>query len=231
MDPKYVILIFAVAIVMGWFAFGMIFNLRRGDKLLHWLRGGLPYIGERTTFRWLGSSVAEMVINKAKKPFRNLITMLVFAPRDVPWMWAWARLNGRRDTIIFRADLTVAPRVDLELADPTSWTGRLILRQLKERGWEGRPYNDMQLMAPRGMLDYAASTLDQLRPPSQGTWRGIIGGSLYEDSLPIWNCTSHYPIQSKPKPIAISKPCGIWPRPSPSRVRRIRSARILTGPG
>jgi hypothetical protein len=167
MDPKYVILIIAVAIIMGWFAFGMIFNLRRGDKLLHWLRGGLPRIGERTTFRWLGSSVAEMVINKAKKPFRNLVTLLVFAPRDVPWMWALARLNGRRDAIIFRADLNVAPRVDLELADPSAWTGRLILRQLTERGWETRPYNDMQLMAPRGMLDYAASTLEKLAPPSK----------------------------------------------------------------
>ena len=167
MDPKYLILILAVALVMGWFAFGMIFNLRRGDKLLHWLRSGLPRIGEKTTFRWLGSSVAEMGINKAKKPFRNLVTMLVFAPRDVPWMWALARLNGRRDTIIFRADLTVAPRVDLELADPASWTGRLILRQLGERGWEGRAYKGVQLMAPHGMLDYAASTLEQLAPPSQ----------------------------------------------------------------
>jgi hypothetical protein len=168
MDPKYVILIFAIAIVMGWFAFGMIFNLRRGDKLLHWLRGGLPTIGEKTTFRWLGSSVAEMVINKAKKPFRNMITLLVFAPRDVPWMWAWARLNGRRDTIIFRADLSVAPRVDLEFADPGSWTGRLILGQLVARGWEARPFDGMQLMAPRGMLDYAAKTLEQLAPTSQG---------------------------------------------------------------
>lgn len=167
MDPKYVILILAVAIVMGWFAFGMIFNLRRGDKLLKWLRSGLPRIGEKTTFRWLGSSVAEMAINKAKKPFRNLVTMLVFAPRDIPWMWALARINGRRDTIIFRADLTVPPRVDLELADPTSWTGRMILRQLQERGWEARPYQGAQLMAPRGMLDYAASTLAQLAPPSQ----------------------------------------------------------------
>jgi hypothetical protein len=167
MDPKNVILIIAVAIVMGWFAFGMIFNLRRGDRLLHWLRGGLPYIGEKTTFRWLGSSVAEMVINKAKKPFRNLITMLVFAPRDVPWMWALARLNGRRDTIIFRADLSIPPRVDLELADPTSWTGRLILGQLEARGWEARPFKDMRLMAPQGMLDYATSMLDQWASPSR----------------------------------------------------------------
>lgn len=167
MQPQYVVLILAVALIMGWFAYGMIFNLRRGDRMLRWLRGGLPRIGEKTTFRWLGSSVAEMVINKAHKPFRNLVTLLVFAPRDVPWMWALARLRGRRDTIIFRADLSIAPRLDLELADPASWTGRLVLAQLAERGWEARPFNGLQLMAPHGLLNEAARTLERLALPSQ----------------------------------------------------------------
>jgi hypothetical protein len=55
-NPQY-LLVVAVAIVMGWFAFGVIYNLRRGDKLLKWMQTGLPRIGTRTTFRWLGTSV------------------------------------------------------------------------------------------------------------------------------------------------------------------------------
>ncbi len=164
MDPK-IILIILVALVMGWFAYGIITNLRKGDRLVRWLRIGLPAVGEKTTFRWLGSSVAEMVINKAKRPLRNLTTLLVFVPRDVPWMWAWARLRGRRDTVVFRAQLNSAPRLDLELADPRSWTGRGVIRQLSDRGWESRPYDGLQLMAPRGHLDLAAGLLDQLAGP------------------------------------------------------------------
>ena len=85
-DPKF-LLGLAVALVMGWFAIGVIFNIRRGESIIRWLRGGLPKIGVRSTFRWLGSSVAEMVIAQARRPFRRLETLVVLSPRDVPRLW------------------------------------------------------------------------------------------------------------------------------------------------
>ncbi len=129
------------------------------------MQGGLPRIGERTTFRWLGTSVAELVIAHAKTPFRRLETLLVLSPRDVPWFWLLALVQGRRDTLIFRAHLTIAPRVDLELANPSIWTGRLALRQASQRGWESRDYQGLQLMAPPGLLNLAQSTLTSLSAP------------------------------------------------------------------
>lgn len=147
---------------MGWFAYGVIFNLRSGERLLKWMQPGLVRIGSRTTFRWLGTSVAELVIAQAKRPFRRLETLLVMAPRDVVWMAVLAALQGRRDTLIFRAVLNTPPFVDLELADPKSWTGRTALRQVSKRNWETRAYHGLQLMAPRGYLEMAASTVDRL---------------------------------------------------------------------
>ncbi|SRR5581483_2722499 len=166
MDSQYLFIV-AVIIVMGWFAFGVVYNLRRGDAVLKWMQAGLPRIGERTTFRWLGTSVAELVIAKARPPFRRLDTLLVLKPRDVFWMTIMASFQGRNDIVIFRADLGSAPLLDLELADPKTWSGRAALRQVAERGWESRPYRDMQLMAPRGLLDLAASALDLLNEPMQ----------------------------------------------------------------
>ena len=166
MNPQY-ILVLAIIVVMGWFAFGVIFNLRRGDALLKWMQKGLPNIGPRTTFRWLGTSVAELGIAQAKKPFRRLDTLLVLAPRDVFWMMIIAALQGRRDTLIFRAALATPPFLDLELADPKSWSGRTALHQVTQRGWESRPYQGLQLMTPRGYLDLATTTLDRLALPMQ----------------------------------------------------------------
>jgi hypothetical protein len=160
-------LIPVVVLVLGWFAFGMIFNLRRGDALLRWLQSGLPQIGERTTFRWLGTSVVELVINQAKKPFRRVETLIVLVPRDIPWMWLMASLQGRRDTLVFRANLTTSLRVDLELADPSSWTGRIALTQTAQRGWEGQPYDSLRLSAPRGTVAAATTTLAELSGPMQ----------------------------------------------------------------
>lgn len=166
MNPQY-ILVIAVVVVMGWFAFGVIFNLRRGDALLKWMQNGLPGIGQKTTFRWLGTSVAELVIAHAKKPFRRLETILVFKPRDVFWMTILSYFQGRDDIVIFRAQLTTAPITDLELVDPKTWSGRDTLKQFTDRNWESKPYQSLQLLAPVGLLDLATQTLDRLALPMQ----------------------------------------------------------------
>jgi hypothetical protein len=155
-------LVVALVIIMGWFAFGVVYNLRRGDALLKWMQNGLPRIGQRTTFRWLGTSVAELIIAHAKKPFRRLETVLVLKPRDVFWMTIIAYFQGRDDIVIFRAQLSTAPLVDLELVDPKTWSGRNALNQLAERKWESKAYQDMELLAPKGLLDLATTVLDKL---------------------------------------------------------------------
>lgn len=161
------IVIAAVAVFMGWFAIGMIYNLRRGDKLLKWMQDGLPLIGQRTTFRWLGSSVAEMGIAKAKRPFQRLDTLLVLKPRDVFWMTILALFQGRGDVLIFRAALATPPLLDLELADPKTWTGRDALNKAAKRNWEATDYHGLRLMAPKGLLNLAAETLDRIHTPMQ----------------------------------------------------------------
>ena len=166
MNPQY-ILVVAVFVVMGWFAFGVIYNLRRGEALLKWMQSGLPDIGQRTTFRWLGTSVAELVIAHAKKPFRRLETLLVLKPRDVFWMTIMAYFQRREDIVIFRAQLSTPPLLDIELVDPKTWSGRNALKQVTERKWESKTYKDMQLLAPRGFLDLATTTLDKLAAPME----------------------------------------------------------------
>ncbi len=161
------IVIIAVAIFMGWFAIGMIYNLRRGDKILKWMQDGLPLIGPRTTFRWLGSSVAEMGIAKAKRPFHRMDVLLVLKPRDVFWMTIIALFQRRDDILIFRAALITPPLLDLELADPNTWSGREALGKTAKRGWEATDYHGLRLMAPKGLLGLAAETLDRLAASMQ----------------------------------------------------------------
>lgn len=175
-------LIVAVIILMGWFAIGMIFNLRRGDALLKWMQSGLPKIGQRTTFRWLGTSVAELVIAQAKKPFRRVEILAVLKPRDIFWMTILAYLQGREDLVIFRAQLSTAPLVDLELVDAKTWSGRAALKQLVERKWESKVYEGMQLLAPKGLLDLAATVVDKLVVPMQNFSPRYVRLSLRRDA-------------------------------------------------
>jgi hypothetical protein len=188
-NPQY-ILVVAVIVLMGWFAIGVIYNLRRGDALLKWMQNGLPDIGQKTTFRWLGTSVAELVIAHAKKPFRRLETLLVFKPRDVFWMTLLAYFQGRSDIVIFRAQLTTAPVTDLELVDPKTWSGRGVLKQFTDRKWESKTYQGLQLMAPAGLLDLATKTLDRLTVPMQKLSSHYARFSLRRDTL---NLEVHVP--------------------------------------
>jgi hypothetical protein len=140
----------AAVAVVAWFAAGTIWNVRRGHAFMRWMQGGLPALGSRTTVRWLGSSVVEMVIRDGKAPFAGVTLIIFLEPRDLPWMWALGRRRGRRDTLIVRGMLRQTPAVELEALDPVSWSGRDALPRVP-RGWQAR-----QATAPGGVVVHHA---------------------------------------------------------------------------
>jgi hypothetical protein len=101
-------------------------------------------------------------------------------------------VQGRQDIVIFRAQLTTTPPVDLELVDSNSWSGRGILEQLAHRKWESKPYQEMQLLAPAGLLELATQTLDRLSIPMQKLSDRYIRFSLRRDA-PQTNLEVHLP--------------------------------------
>lgn len=129
-------LAFALGIVLlVWFAVGTQWNVSKGHRVMRWLQGGLPLLGERTTLRWYGSSAIHMQIAKAKDPFREAEVLIILEPRDVSLLWLLARLRGRRDLMIVRGRLRRPPRFELELADPRAWTGREALGHMRRSAW------------------------------------------------------------------------------------------------
>jgi hypothetical protein len=134
-DALFPILLIVAIAVLGSFALGTTWNVRKGNQVMKWIRDGLPLIGERSTYRWLGSSVVELKIAKAKSPFRNSETLVVFEPRDILLFWGWARWRGRRDMLIFRAQLESAPGYEIEVFDPNAWTTHNTERDVAKKNW------------------------------------------------------------------------------------------------
>lgn len=161
-------------VVMLWFTWGTQHNISRGNQLLRWLQGGLPLLGRRTTLRWLGSSAAELGIAEPEPPFAEVNVLVVLEPRDVPWLWARARARGRRDFMIFRASLPRSPRFELEVGNPSGWTGSEGLDRLDEATWLsadwGRPGLRV-LHAPGAVPDTVRPIFDRLAEASGGVWR------------------------------------------------------------
>src|SRR5574341_767141 len=71
-----------------------------------------------------------------------------------------------------------SPAAQLILGDYLFFTRQPAVSQ---RGWEGRPYQNLQLMAPKGLLDLAASTVERLAVPMQGLSPRYVRLSLRKD--------------------------------------------------
>jgi hypothetical protein len=158
------ILVVLVLTVLGWFAVGTVWNVRKGSAAMRWMHGGLPLVGERTTVRWLGTTAVELSIRDAKPPFAQVALVVFLEPRDVPWLWAIAQSRGRRDTLIMRAMLRRAPKSEFDAMDSKSWSGRDALRRMGPAGWSqmqgAGPEDPFLLVKPEGhgaeaMLDLA----------------------------------------------------------------------------
>lgn len=129
------LLLLALIVFMLWFALGTQRNIRKGNDVLAWLQQGLPLLGERTKMRWLGSSAVELTITEASNPFSSAEVLIVLEPRDLGWLWAFARSRGRRDFLIFRGRLRKGPAFELEAGDAAGWTGRDGLEKLDWAAW------------------------------------------------------------------------------------------------
>jgi len=142
MSSELAIFVVVVILIVGWFALGTHVNVRKGHRFLEWLQGGLPLIGEKTTLRWLGSSVVHLQIEKAREPFRRVEVLVVLEPRDVPPLWLLSRLRGRRDLLIVRTELRSVPQVQVEILDRQAWSTKAVESEVRQRQWQPVAYDN-----------------------------------------------------------------------------------------
>lgn len=158
-----------VAFVLGWFALGSAANVKRGNRALAWLQGGLKALGDKATVRWIGTTAVDLGLAKAKAPFESASLVVFLAPRDLPWLWALSRARGRRDTLILRTRLEKPPVADVELLDRASWSGRDALRGMKDERWSVREPVEPGGLAAFYRFDEALARADALWNEARGS--------------------------------------------------------------
>ncbi len=136
MSAELAIFVVVVIAIVGWFALGTHVNVRKGHRFLEWLQSGLPLVGEKTTLRWLGSSVVHLQIENAREPFRRVEVLIVLEPRDVPPLWLLSRLRGRRDLLIVRTELRSVPKLQVEILDQQAWSTRAVDKEVRQQEWQ-----------------------------------------------------------------------------------------------
>lgn len=131
---------FAIALgifLVLWFLAASAYNRRRGVRTYRWIQSGVKTLGAISEARWLGSSGsgAQMVIAKPGKPYRRIEIAFLLETRELLPLWLLNRLRGRRDYMIFKANLRSAPRGDVEILPQDSRRFRSIENPPGKEAW------------------------------------------------------------------------------------------------
>ena len=84
-------------LLVAWYWAGNELMRRRAHRLALWSRRVIDPLGGTQTIRWLGGQAFRLEVEGARAPFRSLALTGLVESWDVPVVWAWNRLHGRRD--------------------------------------------------------------------------------------------------------------------------------------
>src|SRR5215468_8911336 len=87
------------ALLITWYFLGNELMRRRAQRLAIWTKRAVDPLGGKQSIRWLGTQAFRMEIEDTAAPFRSLLATGLVEPWDVPFVWAWNRLHGRRDLL------------------------------------------------------------------------------------------------------------------------------------
>jgi hypothetical protein len=166
-------------ILVAWYWAGNELMRRRAHRLALWSKRVIDPLGGTQTIRWLGGQAFRLEVEGAQAPFRSLSLTGLVESWDVPMVWAWNRLHGRRDMVLLQASLNQQPMWGLEVfraGTLLASDARLFARQ---EGWPEAPLGDLIVAAPGdaprqlasellGLIDVERSRLVRLAVRRQG---------------------------------------------------------------
>jgi hypothetical protein len=106
-----------LAVLAGGYILGTWLNRRRSKDLGLWLQAGLNVLGGQTLWKWVGtmSSGAQVRIIGATRPFKQGEILYLLLTREFLPLWGIELLQGKRDLLVQRAELTVKPAREFEV--------------------------------------------------------------------------------------------------------------------
>ena len=137
LSPVARILWILLVVLVGGYLLGRWLNQRRSKAIGEWLQSGVKVLGTQTSWKFPGgvSSSAEVTINNAIAPFREVVISYHLLTREIPFLWGVELLRGKRDTLVMRADLRANPRQEFEVVPLHGVLRRTLDQHPAEHPW------------------------------------------------------------------------------------------------
>jgi hypothetical protein len=134
-------------LLVGWYWAGNELMRRRAHRLALWGKRVLDPLGGKQSIRWFGGQAFRLEVEGAKAPFQSLMLTGLVESWDVPMVWAWNRLHGRRDMVLLQASLREQPMWGFEVYRPGSVLAGDARHFATQEGWPQQPLEELTLAA------------------------------------------------------------------------------------
>jgi hypothetical protein len=136
-------------VLVGWYWAGNELMRRRAHRLALWSKRVIDPFGGTQRIRWLGGQAFRIEVEtpSSKSPFRSLLLTGLVESWDVPLVWAWNRLHGRRDMVLFQATLQAQPLWGVEVYRPGTVLAGDARQFARQEGWEESALDGLRVAA------------------------------------------------------------------------------------
>ena len=135
-------------VLVGWYVAGNELMRRRAHRLALWSKRVIDPLGGTQSIRWLGGQAFRLEVEGPKAPFRSVMVTGLVESWDVPMVWAWNRLHGRRDMVLLQATLRAQPLWGLEVYRPGTVLAGDSRHLARQEGWTESPLEELTVAAP-----------------------------------------------------------------------------------
>jgi hypothetical protein len=111
-------------VLLIWYFVGGQWNRSRSRLIVRGLAKGFASLSPPPKLQWLGPTAFQIQAANPPDPFKQLGIMTVLQPRELLLFWLANRLRGRHDLLVIKGEFQNNPRLELELFDPATPTGR-----------------------------------------------------------------------------------------------------------
>jgi hypothetical protein len=119
MDTGQVVVIGLCIFFGAWFLGGYVYNRRRGETLLSWIKPGLRQFGEAVEHLYPAAGQGKLTVEKPSPPFRKIVVVYRLETRENLPLWLYNHAKGIRDELLVRATLEKRPMYSIEAGLPT----------------------------------------------------------------------------------------------------------------
>lgn len=135
-------------LLIGWYWAGNELMRRRAHRLALWSKRVVDPLGGVQRIAWISSQAFRLEIDRPQAPFASVMLTGLIESWDVPMVWAWNRLRGRRDMILLQATLRAQPAWGFEIYRPGSLLAGDARHFAQQEGWPETPLDEFVLAAP-----------------------------------------------------------------------------------